>query len=98
MKWLALFFLSGCLSAEQFDTDWLDAHCTLLSECEVLDLYGHSALDECLTDTPPLAEDCEDFDKEAAQDCLDRTEAMSCEAVLDNHTPTACKEVCGAAQ
>jgi hypothetical protein len=89
--------LSGCLSAEKFDIRWSEERCTLMSECEALDLYGHSSMEDCLIETTPVADDCPDYDADIAQDCLDRVTKMGCKALLNDSFPEACDQVCGTA-
>lgn len=97
MRALLLLLLSGCLSAEKFDGQWAEERCSLLSDCEALDLYGHSSLDDCLIETAPPADDCPDYDADVAQDCLDRVATMGCKALLSDRFPQACDQICGTA-
>jgi len=94
VRWLGPLFLSGCLSAESFDIQWAEERCTLLAECEFLDVYGHSSEAQCLDETTPLADECKGYDADVAQDCLDRVAQMTCQALLKDRFPVACNQVC----
>jgi hypothetical protein len=91
---LLIVLLTGCLSPERFDTDWAAERCALLAECEVLDLYGHASEDACLAEAEPIADECEDFDKATASDCLDAMTAMGCSRLFSDPIPAACEQVC----
>jgi hypothetical protein len=92
---LFVLLLAGCLDAERFDTEWTETRCTLLSECEVLDLYGHSSEPECVQEADIKADGCETFDRKIGRDCLEGVEQMSCTALLDDDFPASCDQVCG---
>lgn len=95
MRYLLPLLLTGCLSADGFDEEHAQSYCTLLTECESLDLYGYPSQDACLAEVEPTADGCTSFDKEAGQDCLDRIGRMSCTALNDDRFPNACEQVCG---
>ncbi len=94
MRALIPLLLAGCLNGDRFDSKWAEERCALLAECEALDLYGHSSQEQCLSETAPLAEGCESFDREVASDCLDGVDQMTCYRLLKGRFPNACDQVC----
>jgi len=94
MRILVLLPLVGCLSVDRFDDRWAEERCALLSECEALDIYGHSSEAACLSETEPLADGCEDYDRKAGKDCIDKVSQMGCSGLLKDRFPNACNQVC----
>jgi len=88
-----LFLAMSCITESGFDARFSEEYCRYAQECEVLDLEGFSTLSECERETGFLSEDCEEFDRKQARECLQKVAEMSCAQGMSG-TPRACNTVC----
>jgi hypothetical protein len=93
LGWVVLLG-TGCLSEAGFEDDFVESYCALLSECEVLDLYGYQSDGDCNTQASGVTDGCE-FDEDAAEVCLDDIATTGCRDLWDAGLPDSCSEVCG---
>ncbi len=94
---LGIGLLAGCgLTPARFDAEFSDTYCALVFSCEdagELAAYGWADEAECADElahadsAPP-----DDYDKDAAQACLDALRALSCEDLASGPLPSACSE------
>lgn len=100
IKAFAIFFtltsLSACggsgggYSFDDFAGDFSQAFCEKLVEC---DLTSES-VSECVNESNANADanDCPEFDHETAENCVNETANLDCDA---DDLPVSCHEVCG---
>jgi hypothetical protein len=96
-RWLILLGLciAACKGPAKFDKQHAEQRCAMYEECEVLDMYGYSSPAECDADLRNTYDDCKDYNRKAAKQCIEELEAMSCGAVFDERFPSACNHACG---
>ena len=90
---------------EDFSADYSAAVCRLYADCKVLStLTGHEGVPACEADiTKSISADagrCPDYDRKAAEQCVNSINQMQCQAIYDNAWPEACSRACpgGAAE
>jgi hypothetical protein len=93
LGWVALLSI-GCQSEDGFNDDFTESYCTLLSDCEVLDIYGYRSVQDCNSQASGVTDECE-FDDDAAETCLDDIAATGCRDLWDAGLPDSCSVVCG---
>lgn len=96
---LALIPLAGCYNYDKYTEEITTLTCDRMEECTYLDLFDMT-MDECLTwatpvqDTAGAALECEEFDKDAAQACIDATTAATCDDLANGTGLSICESVC----
>ena len=90
---LALALLVGCTTEDGFNEDFVEEYCSLLTACEVLDLYGYRSADDCADEASGLTEDC-DFNEDAAETCIADIQATGCRDLWEFNLPDSCSGVC----
>ncbi len=95
---LSLLLLSACgYKQEEFAVQYPETVCALYDACEVmLTLKGYETVEACEDDVGDEVSEsaCADFDKDAAQACLDGITEMSCEDLLAEDWPSECETAC----
>ncbi len=104
MRWLvpAAFLVSGCYTQEKYNEDLAQANCDWYDRCELLTTLGFESVDDCLSEyaawSDEDAEACEDYDANAAKDCVAGLEALGCGEDRAENYPAACADVCAQAE
>ncbi|MCB9777954.1 MAG: hypothetical protein H6742_05275 [Alphaproteobacteria bacterium] len=95
--------LWGCgYSYDKFSTEGPDAICAKYEECGLLDFWG-GTVESCMNYQEAAlggveadGSECPNYDKDAAQECVEDWELLTCEQLNDGQTPTSCEKVCSA--
>ena len=82
------------MTTERFDNQFALAHCELLTECDVLDLYGYNTARQCEAETTAHESECDEFSKQDAMDCIGEVESMTCVDLASDTVPKACERAC----
>ncbi len=82
---------------EQFADDMLQASCDKLDECDFYTEYF--TYEDCLAlgdpgDTGHQSWDCEDYDDDAARQCVEDWQNISCDDFIEGHGLESCSDVC----
>lgn len=87
----------GCgYSEDAFISDYSQAYCAKLEECEMLELMQFDSVDACVdafeaaADGDDSEDEC-DFQGDMGKACVEETESASC----DSWDTPSCAEVCG---
>ncbi len=91
---ITLLFVGACMGKKKFDKQNAEERCQLLEDCEVLDMYGYSSINECDDELRNTYNECDDYDKKAAKECIDELKKMNCQDVYDERFPPACGHAC----
>lgn len=95
---LAIALLPGCgPGPARFDAQFSEAYCALVFSCEdqdALATFGWADESECAdelarADTAPP----DDYDADAAKECLDALRALTCADLASSPLPEVCSEV-----
>lgn len=94
---------AGCLNAENFQAEWISAECEWWQRCNILDGLGFESPADCVNEgtaaaeeSAELGESCQNYDRDAAIECLDGLEEAECgEDMLEDY-PEACLRACPA--
>ncbi len=91
---LPLLLAASCYAYEDFLEEQGTATCQLYEECERLGWLGCDDIDCCLASVLEDHWECEDFNADAARDCVEGISSLDCESFLGGSYPTSCAEVC----
>ena len=108
----ALLLATACYNEARYDADYDVAFCDKVFECSdpmVVEFLPYQNVEDCLSYRARIHEEereeaeasnedptC-DFDPQSAQDCVDATANMGCEAYNAGSFPPVCDDVCGLA-
>lgn len=85
---------SSCGAWPEYQTDRERALCTLYERCGLLSQVGAESREECVELMDDEDAECEGFNSEAAELCLEGLSSISCSNWLKGLHPRACDEVC----
>jgi len=81
------------MTENRFQQRYVEEYCALLNDCGGLEARGYTTVRDCEAQQS-LAEDCDDFARGRASDCIDDLANRSCAQALERILPYSCGRVC----